>query len=156
MSTLTERIIIDRPRHLVWVTLADVGTIADWNPGLIGSRRTNSVVGVGAARHCDISRTHSLTEVVTEFEPEERITFRIVETTLPFAAADIRFRLTDHCDGTTQVTVTPTYRLRYGVLGRLLDLSAVRRSYRTGMRGLLTGLKGHLEHHPSGHPATSE
>ena len=45
------------------------------------------------------------------------------------------------------MTVSPTYTLKYGPLGRILDTVAVRRNYRAGMRELLEGLKRHLEQH---------
>ncbi len=148
MSTFTERITIDAPRRDVWAALVDIGNIAAWNPGLIGSHRTNDIDGVGGARHCDISAKHSLTEHVVESEPETAITFRITDSTLPFKTADIAFTLTDSRQlPATEVTVSPTYTLKYGPIGHILDAVAVRRSYRAGMRELLEGLKRHLEQH---------
>lgn len=146
MSTFTERTTIDAPRQDVWAALADIGAIASWNPGLIGSRRTNGIDGVGGARHCDISTKHSLTEHVVEFEPGTAITFRITDSTLPFETADIAFALTDSgIRDRTEVTVSPTYTLKYGPFGRILDTVAVRRTYRAGMRELLEGLERHVE-----------
>jgi uncharacterized protein YndB with AHSA1/START domain len=148
MSTFTERTTIDAPRQDVWAALADIGNIATWNPGLIASHRTNDIDGVGGARHCDISTKHSLTERVVEFEPGTAITFRITDSTLPFTTADIAFTLTDsRQQPRTEVTVSPTYTLKYGPIGRFLDTVAVRRKYRAGMRELLEGLKCDLEQH---------
>lgn len=148
MSTFTERTTIDAPRQEVWAALADIGNIATWNPGLIGSHRTNDIDGLGGTRHCDISTKHSLTEHVVEFEPGTAITFRITDSTLPFKTADIVFTLTDSAQqARTELTVSPTYTLKYGALGRILNTVAVRRTYRAGMRELLEGLKRHLEQH---------
>ncbi len=150
MSTFSERTTIDAPRHAVWAALADIGTIAAWHPGLIGSHRTNDIDGVGGTRHCDISNKHSLTEQVVTFEPATAITFRITGSTLPFKSADIAFTLTDSPQhARTEVTVCPTYALRYGPIGRILNALAVRRSYRAGMRDLLEGLQHHVEQHSS-------
>ncbi len=103
---------------------------------------------IGGARHCDISAKHSLTEHVVEFEPTRAITFRITDSTLPFKTADIAFTLTDIAQqACTELTVSPTYTLKYGALGRILNAVAVRRNYRAGMRELLGGLKRHLEQH---------
>ena len=89
---------------------------------------------------------HSLAEQVVEFEPATAITFRITESTLPFKTADIAFTLTDGGQqARTELTVSPTYTLKYGPLGRILDTVAVRRTYRAGMRELLEGLKRHVE-----------
>lgn len=144
MTTFTETIEIDAPVHQVWATLAAVGSIADWNPGLIASEATNDVVGVGAARFCDIDGRQNLDEQVIEFEPERSITFRITRSTLPFRSADIAFALTAYGQR-TDVSVSPNYFLKYGIVGRLLDKAFVAKAYRRGMRGLLTGLKEQAE-----------
>jgi uncharacterized protein YndB with AHSA1/START domain len=144
MTTFTESTTVAAPRSEVWATLADIGTIAEWNEGLAGSHATNEVVGVGATRHCDISAKQTLEEEVVEYIEGERITFRITESTLPFARADIRFTLSG--DGqTTAVAVSPDYKLKYGPLGSVMDVVMVKRRYRKGMRDLLGGLKRSIE-----------
>jgi hypothetical protein len=45
----------------------------------------------------------------------------------------------------TLVTVTPDYTVRYGNLGKFLDLLIVRRRYLRSINALLAGLKRHLE-----------
>ena len=145
MSTFIERTTIDAPRHVVWAALADIGTIATWNPGLTRSHRTNDIDGLGGTRHCEISTKHSLTEQVVKFEPPTAITFRITDSTLPFKTADIEFTLTDsQQSASTEVTVSPTYTLKYGPIGQILDTLTVRRNYQAGMRQLLDGLKRHI------------
>ncbi len=144
MSTFKETITINATAQTVWALLADIGTIAVWNPGVVSSKTTNSEAGIGAARHCAISDTQSLDEEVIEFEPMRAITFRITQSTMPFQFADIRFTLNADAQGTT-VTVSPLYALKYGLLGRLLDGLIVKRVYRKGMKGLLGGLKSHAE-----------
>lgn len=146
MSEFTETIKINAAQNAVWATLADIGTIADWNPGLIASNTTNDLTGLGASRHCDISASQSLDEEVVHFEPMQAITFRISHSTMPFKSADIRFTITSNTDNTT-VTVSPLYTLKYGLLGALMDLLFVKRVYRKGMQGLLSGLKHHVEIH---------
>jgi len=144
MTTFTETIKIAAPIADVWTILADVGSIADWNPGLIGSHATNEITGLGATRFCDIDGRQNLDEEVVLFNPERAITFRIARSTLPFRTADIRFILEP--DGeTSTVTVSPSYCLKYGLVGHLLDKAFVARAYKQGMRGLLAGLKEKAE-----------
>lgn len=140
MTTFTEIIEIGAPIDQVWAILADVGSIASWNPGLIGSKATNDVVGLGATRYCDIDGRQSLDEEVVKFEPKRSITFRITRSTLPFRSADIAFALTAYGQR-TDVSVSPNYFLKYGIFGRLLDKAFVAKAYRRGICGLLTGLK---------------
>ena len=145
MAEFIESIRIDAPIDRVWAVLADIGSIADWNPGVKESRQTTSgEVGTGAGRRCELGGRNYLDEEVVTFEPPDRITFRITATNLPFASADIRFELQAASNG-TDVTVSPIYTLKMGAIGKLLDKLLVRSTYRKGMRDLLQGLKSHVE-----------
>lgn len=145
MSTFTETITIDAPLPVVWETLADIGSIHQWNPGVKDSYLlTEAPSGLGAKRHCDLGGRNYLKESVAAFSEHEQLTMRIDESNLPFARADIRFDLED-AGGSTVVRVSPDYELRYGPVGKLMDRLAVRRMYRKGMAGLLRGLKRHAE-----------
>ena len=136
---------IEAPVVRVWEALADIGSISRWNPGVSDSRLlTDTDTGVGSARHCDLGGRNYLRESVFEFVPHERLTMRVDETNLPFATIDIRFRLVDR-DGRTDLTVSPIYRMKYGVLGFIADRLLVRRMYTKGMQALAGGLKRHVE-----------
>lgn len=145
MAEFARSTLIDAPVDRVWRALDDIAAIEQWNPGvresrLIGSRPS----GEGAARFCDLGGRNYLHEEVVHHEPQRALTMRITETNLPFQHADIRFTLQPHGDG-TRVTVSPVYRLRFGLLGSALDASYVRRTYSRGMAALLAGLKRHVE-----------
>ncbi len=145
MSDFTTEIKIEAPVDRVWGTLADIGSIYEWNPGVKQSHVTTKYQDcIGAARHCDLGEKRYLDETVVDWEPHQRLTMRIVATNLPLKTADIRFALRP-AGGGTIVTVSPTYALKFGLLGRLLDLLFVRRTYVEGMRALLLGLKKHVE-----------
>lgn len=100
--------------------------------------------GLGAARHCDLGGRNYVREEVVEFDEGERITMRVIDSSLPFEHADIRFQLIEEGDR-TRVTVEPEYRLKFGLVGTMLDRLFVRRKYEAGMKTLLQGLKQHLE-----------
>ena len=148
MTEFVESILIEAPPEKVWLVLADIGNIADWNPGVVQSKKTTpGEVKVGSCRRCNLGGKNYLNERVISFEPTRTMTIRVTETNLPFAHADIRFALVTQEEGTL-VTVSPQYQLKYGALGRILDWFMVRRQYRKGMRGLLHGLKKYVENPP--------
>lgn len=145
MHTFTVETVIEAPASEVWETLADIGAINEWNPGVRASHVTTELeTGHGSGRHCDLGGRNYLEEQVVEFDEGTRLTMRIVETNLPIESADIRFDLED-LGATTRVAVAPEYRLKFGPAGRLLDRLFVRRAYEKGMRALLGGLKRHVE-----------
>lgn len=157
MGTFQVETLINAPVSVVWKRLAgDIGTIAEWNPGVKASSILEGApakTGLGAQRHCDLGAGNHLDETVVKFVEGEAITFRITETNLPFARADIRFTLTPtpttKQEGAsfdaTKVTCSPVYKLKYGCIGEILDKCMVKRTYKRGMANLLTGLKEDVE-----------
>lgn len=145
MTTFSERISIQADKGRVWDALADIGSIHRWNPGVADSRTTTEgEVGLGSERRCDLDKKIYLNEKIVEWIHGEILTMRIIETNLPFKSADIKFSLEQR--GTeTLVTVSPKYFLKFGLLGRLMDVLFVRSQYRKGMANLLKGLKQYVD-----------
>ena len=145
MPEFEETILIDAAPEIVWAVLADIGNIALWNPGVVRSEQTTpGEVSKGSCRYCNLGGKNYLNERLIVFEPPKIMTIRVTETNLPFAHVDIRFFLIPS-EGKTLVKVSPQYQLKYGFLGRLLDLIVVRSQYQKGMKGLLSGLKEYVE-----------
>ncbi len=145
MGEFEESITIEASPEKVWEVLADIGSIYIWNPGVVRSKQTTpGRVDIGSRRRCDLGGKNYLEEEVVTFDPPRRLTIRITDTNLPFETADIRFVIEPSRDKAL-VKVSPKYRIKYGWLGRLLDAVMVRAQYRKGMRGLLCGLKDHVE-----------
>ncbi len=145
MGEFEEQVTVSAPPEKVWDVLADIGNIYSWNPGVVHSEQTTpGEVAVGACRRCNLGGKNYLDEEVIEFERPHKLTIRITDTNLPFKTADIRFSLEPHGDGTI-VKVSPKYQLKFGWLGKVLDLVMVRSQYRKGMRDLLRGLKDYVE-----------
>ncbi len=145
MSSFAVSATIKASQSSVWATLADIGTIAEWNPGVVISRVTSDQTeGKGATRYCQLPGNAFLEERIVEWDPNSRLTFRIIDSNLPFKTADIRFTL-DPRGSATLVTVSPEYTLQWGPFGWAMDFLMVRRMYRKGMLGLLAGLKLSVE-----------
>ncbi len=145
MPGFSTQMIIRASSDRVWDTLADFGTISQWNPGILSSRLTSDVAsGVGAARHCDSGRGIYLDESVVEWDPGRFLTVRIMKTNLPFQHADVRFAL-DEVDEGTVVDITTDYEVKYGWFGKAIDSLVLRRAFESAMGTLLNGLKDHLE-----------
>jgi len=148
MPSFTLSATIKASPKAVWATLADIGTMAEWNPGVVISRVTSEQAkGKGATRYCQMPGNAFVEERVVEWAPNSRITFRTIDSNLPFKTADVHFTLEPR-DSSTLVTLTPEYTLQWGPLGWVMDLLMVRRMYRKGMLGLLAGLKLKVERRP--------
>jgi len=150
MGSFAEQTEIAAPRERVWQVLAEIGSIDRWNPGVKRSYATSSEPdGEGATRHCDLQRANGkpaghLEERAFDWHDREGFRIEITESSLPFKSAVISFSLADTAGG-TRVTVSPDYALRYGPLGKLLDVTVVRGQYEKGIRAMLDGLKTYVE-----------
>ncbi|MEM9775988.1 MAG: SRPBCC family protein [Chloroflexota bacterium] len=145
MNSFKTDIKINAQIDTVWATLADIGTISKWNPGVIESHATtDGPVNLGSTRHCNLGSNNFLDEKVVVWKPNEQLTMRIIDTNMPFQQADIHFFLNE-TEGFTTVTVSPEYKLKYGFVGKMLDKLFVARTYEKGMGNLLAGLKAHIE-----------
>lgn len=149
MSRFNVETRIDAPREKVWEVLSDLGSIYKWNPGVSHSYSTSEAgSGEGATRHCDLqSGTKSigyLEERAFDWRDGEGFKIDIYESNLPIKRNIIEFTLSD-TDGGTVVSLTPDYQLKFGVLGWLMDKLIARRQLKKGMKGLLDGLRYHVE-----------
>ena len=145
MTEFVEEIIVSAAPEKVWKTLSDIGNIYLWNPGVVHSEMMSlGNVDIGACRRCDLGGKNYLVEEIVEFEKLNKLTMRITDTNLPFRTADIRF-FVESQHNQSLVKVSPKYDLKYGWLGRVLDLLVVQSHYRKGMRNLLFGLKQYVE-----------
>lgn len=149
MTTIRDEIWIDAPREDVWRRVADLGGIVAFHPGLSGSHLVGEQAeGPGARRRCELKggRGH-IDEEVVEWTDQERLALAITggKGLPPFARAEGRFALRDGANGGTVVDFALDYALRYGWLGRLMDVALVRREFDKTVRGVLRGLKRRVE-----------
>ena len=146
MASVSSNIHIGAPKEQVWEVLADLGGIYKWNPGVSSSHYTSEQTkGDGATRHCDLVNPRGyLEERALEWREGEGYVIDIYDSNLPIEKNVVTFSLTAEGDGTT-VTVTPDYKLKYGLLGSLLDRLWARRQMQKGFDAMLAGLKHHVE-----------
>ncbi len=77
---------------------------------------------------------------MTAWEPERTLAFELFECTLPVKRLKHDYVLTSTERG-TRVQQRMEYRLKLGPLGLLLDALIVRRRWKRGIEGFLSGLK---------------
>ncbi len=148
MTSIKGGIWIDAPRETVWRRLADLGGIHEFHPGLRDSGLLgDQPEGIGARRRCELRRGGHLDERVVEWKDGEGLALVITggEGLPPFVRAGGRFALRDATGGTTIVSLTLEYELRYGWLGSLMDRVLVRREFERTVPAILKGLKNRAE-----------
>ena len=136
---------IDAPPDKVWSVLADLGGIYKWNHGVAKSHMTSELTqGEGATRHCDLDDKNYLEERAFNWREGESFKIDVFESSMPLESNIVSFRVTPAGDG-TRVSVTADYKLKYGIIGTLMDVLFVKRMLQRGFDDMMAGLKYHVE-----------
>lgn len=141
MTVLESSIEIAAPRARVWELLGTLDALERYDPGVTRSTiTTRERTGIGAARQCDLKPGGWFRERVTTWEPERALGFELFDCTLPVKRLEHDYVLTS-IDGGTRVQQRMEYRLKFGLLGIVMDAAIVRRRWRAGIEEFLRGLK---------------
>lgn len=142
--SMTSSVIIRAPPAAVWAQLADFGGVHKWAPTVKRSQLTSKVeAGVGCARSCEIAGMGTTNEVVTEWDEERVLGYR-VGAMGPMASGHSSWRLSASPGG-TKVTTSLRYGLRWGPVGRAIHAIMMRRMIRKTLASTQEGLKRRLE-----------
>jgi hypothetical protein len=126
----------------VWALLQDFAHIDAFNPNLRRSFRIGDAPseGLGAERQCDLADGRNwIRERVVDWRPGDGYTVEITEGTLPIRDIRTKLGVLPESRG-SRAYMEISYRPKYGLLGRLLDLVMLRRTMRRLMTKVLDGL----------------
>jgi carbon monoxide dehydrogenase subunit G len=149
MARFAEVIEVSRPLEQAFAYVADFTTAAEWDPGIVSSRRTSGDGGVGTTYAVDAEfrgKTLPFAYTVTVLEPNRRIVLH-GEGDKATSDDDITFEPT--ADGGTRITYDADLRLK-GVL-RLAE-PFLAGAIRTMGAKALAGLKAVLDAHDTATP----
>ncbi|MBN4049460.1 SRPBCC family protein [bacterium AH-315-N03] len=145
MSQLSRTATVRAPLARVWETIADVGTIAEWHPGVerspvLSADRT----GLGAIRRVELYDGTSAVEEVTSLDEGRSITLSMSDFTMPLSRGAATFEVEADGDDRTLVTMTMDYEMKYGPLGWLMNAVMLRPIMGKILASVLSGLDHHL------------
>jgi len=142
MSVVNASREVEAPVSRVWATLADFGGIHRFNASVDRSPINEGTPpsGVGSERTCHLYDGNRIQERVVESVEEEKISIEIFETSMPLKSGLGVFTLVPTANGSTRVTVSMSYVVKYGPVGKLMDVLMVKRMLGSAMSRLLAGL----------------
>ena len=128
----------------LWPLIADVRQIANWHPSIASvDLLSSNPTGLNAARRCNFKDGTSVREEITDLADGKRIRFRLSEYSVPMKRLEVEFETSPVSNQATNVTLTLHYVVKFGIVGRLLGATVMRREL-TKMAGrMLDGLVAH-------------
>lgn len=132
---------VEGPPEAVWAVLSDFHGVDRWAPLVVRVSALGDVEsGPGMARRCRLRWLGEVDEVVNVWEPAHRIGYRVTALG-PVQASQSLWELEPDGQGGTRVRLRLSYRMRFGVAGRLLDALVVRRILARNLSGALALLR---------------
>ena len=147
MTRIKNEVHINAPKEQVWDILADLGGIKNYNPSVTDSYyHPGKKRGIGAARHCDLKPFGSVEETAIHWDEGRSYTLLLHDgkKVPPFKKATGKLAVRSNGSGTV-ASMTLEYDLKFGPLGKLMDLVMVRSQFQKVTHTVLHGLKKYAE-----------
>jgi len=129
----------------IWTLVGDVTTVSRWHPAVqTADLLSDKPTGLGAARRCNFYDGTSVREEVVDLDEGHRVRLQLSEFSVPMKRLEAEVSLAPTVDGQTEATFELFYEVKFGLLGKLLGATAIRRELRGVAGKVLAGLGHHL------------
>lgn len=146
MNQLSSTNIVHAPIDRVWQTIADVGSIAAWHPGVEESPvLSDNRTGLGAARRVKLYDGSTAVETVTEQQDGKCVTVVMSDHKMPLSYGAATFEVRADGSDRTVVTMKMDYEMKYGPIGWMLNALMLRRIMTQLLASVVAGLDYHLK-----------
>jgi len=144
MQTVSATRRIKASQNAIWSLIADVRRIADWHYNIATVDLLSSApTGIGAARRCNFHDGSNVREDVVAVTEEQRILMKLSEFSVPMKRLELEITLRRLAAEETEAVLTLRYVVKYGILGRILGATVVRKELTGVTTKLLAGLDLH-------------
>ncbi len=145
MTIVSSALTINAPAEQAWNVIADYGNVYRFHPSVKFSSLVSSVErGVGARRRCDFYDKTIVVEEVTEWSEGEGFVVELSGGTMPFEHAHVQLKVRPIEEDSTLVTYKMEYKVKYGLVGRIMDALIIRRKMSNMFINVLKGMEYHV------------
>lgn len=144
-TQLEHKVLINAPKKTVYETLLKIDNVDEWVSAVVHSEYISTVKnGPGAVRQCKLEDGSMVQEKLTETLENEWIKMEMTQHDLPVDFFKWKIETTDQ-DHQTQVKQTTQYKVKFGLIGVLLNHFVVKSSLDQTLTGAYLGLKKYVE-----------
>lgn len=146
MTTLHNEITIDASVIRVWQVLSLPQLLDKYDPNVLKSELVSAeATGVGAKRKVYMRNGKNwFEEKVTVWQPEEALTWQLTDCSFPINGLRHSYSCSQKGNQTI-VKQVMQYEVKFGILGKLMDVLMIRRQSDKGIKLFMNGLKQYVE-----------
>jgi len=146
MAILHNEILIDAPIGKIWTSLSAIEELEQYDPTVRKSTAlTEARWGEGAARKVEMKDGKNwFEEKVTAWVPNETLTYELTACSFPINRLSHTYSF-ERVGSRIKVKQVMEYRVKFGLLGRLMDRLMIRKQSDAGIKKFLSGLKTYAE-----------
>ncbi len=142
---ISSAINIKASQEKVWEVLKDFTNVYTWAPSVTESHSLNNKkLGVGHGRHCKLDGFGEIDEHITIFEEGQGFVYDVT----PLGPLDQAFSswwLTTNSDQTTRLEVVFSYKIRFGLFGKMMHKLVMRGKLEASFPEGLKAFKNRVE-----------
>jgi ligand-binding SRPBCC domain-containing protein len=148
MTTLHNEITVNASSQKVWEILTNLELLDKYDPTVKKSTLVSAgKTGIGAKRKVlMLDGKNWFEEKVTEFKPHEALTYQLTDCSFPIKGLKHSYSF-ENFGSQTKVKQTMQYTVKFGLVGKLLDVLIIRKQSDNGIKKFFSGLKSYAESH---------
>ena len=146
MSTIHNEILIEAPVEKIWNILASPELLEKYDSTVHRSSLISDVsTNLGAKRRVDMQDGKNwFEEEITVFKPNETLTYELTACSFPVHKLKHSYSF-QKIGEQTKVKQVMEYTVKFGLIGKILDVLMIRKKSDTGIKKFFDGLKAYLE-----------
>jgi ribosome-associated toxin RatA of RatAB toxin-antitoxin module len=146
MTGIENEIVINAPIERIWTALTQIDELEKYDPTVKKSVAvTAKKSGIGAKRKVDmLDGKNWFEEQVSEFKENEVLTYALTACSFPVHQLKHTYSF-QSLENQIKVKQVMEYQVKFGFLGRVLDLLMIRKQSDAGIKKFFNGLKNSAE-----------
>lgn len=145
-TKLSHSVEINASKEQVWEVVKQIEDIANFHPLVKESYRINEIPGQGAKRVCKLLPMGEMVEEIVEWQDGHGFAAEVIGGKMLPPHTLMMGKLKLEGRGTrTLATFTFSYLLKYGVLGRIMNILLIKPQFKGAPVKYVEGLKAYVE-----------
>jgi ligand-binding SRPBCC domain-containing protein len=146
MTTLQNEITVQAPIEKIWEALSNIEELQKYDPAVKTSTAISSIrSGAGASRKVSMKDGKNwFEEKCTLSKPRESLTYELTACSFPLHGLKHSYSFEQNGNG-VKVRQVMEYRVKFGLLGKFLDVIMIRKQTDSGIKKFFSGLKSYVE-----------